>query len=134
MSSEDHGQAPEEIVASLEMWNLHRNDLTRAALVSSIANSRLLVPLVQQGTGVQPEMVQVTFQSNDGRTALLAFTSLDDLNQFNESARPFPKRGSELALETLEKNLDGMIVDIASSHRFSLSITEVASMAQNQAT
>lgn len=134
MSSEDHGHAPEEILSSLKMWSLHRNHLTRAALVSSIANSRLLVPLVQQGAGVQSEMVQVTFQSNDGRTALLAFTSVDDLHQFNQSARPLPKRGSELALETLEKNLDGMIVDIASSHRFSLSITEVASIAKNQAT
>lgn len=133
--SEDFGQTPENLARAITFWKRDRNDIARSILIMSLAQSRLLLPLVEQKEeGSFPEMVQVTFKSKDGRCALLAFTSLAALLEFNQAARPLPKAAPEAALEALEKNFDGMIIDIASEHRIALNLSEIANIAQSQAT
>ena len=128
---EDDGQTPAHIKSARDVWMQHHNDVTRAGLVSAFAQSRLLVPLVSKKDADMCEMVQVTFQSNDGRKALLAFTSIADLQKFDVDARPLVKVPQALALEALEHNLDGIIIDIASEHRIALTLSEIASIAQS---
>lgn len=121
---------PKNIQAALDLWTQHKNDVTRVGLVSAIGISRLLLALIEQRDGDLPEMVQVNFQSNDGRRALLAFTCIEQMNQFNPHARPLAKDSMSLALEALEQNYDGIIIDIASEHRIALTLTEIASIAR----
>lgn len=130
LQNEDVGQTPDQIRIAREVWLQHDNTVTRAGLISAFAQSRLLVPLVSKKLGDISEMVQVTFQSNDGRKAYLAFTSIEELRKFDADARPFVKVTSALAFEALEHNLDGIIIDIASEHRIVLTLNEIASIAQ----
>ena len=130
LHNEDTGQTPDQVQVARDIWLEHENTVTRAGLISAFAQSRFLVPLVANKNVDISEMVQVTFQSNDGRKACLAFTSVEDLQKFDENARPLIKLASALALETLEQNLDGIIVDIASEHRIALTLREIASIAQ----
>lgn len=130
LPSEDTGQMPKNIQAALDLWSQNKNDVTRVGLVSALATSRLLVALVEQKDGELPEMVQVNFQSNDGRKALLAFTCIEQLHFFNVHARPLVKDSISLALEALEQNYDGLIIDIASEHRIALTLAEIASIAR----
>lgn len=128
--NEDTGQTPDQVRVARELWRQHENAITRAGLISAIAATRLLVPLVSKEIDDLTEMVQVTFHSNDGRKACLAFTSIEELHQFNSQARPFVKQSSTLAREVLEQNLDGIIIDISSDHRIALTLSEIASLAQ----
>lgn len=93
-------------------------------LLDVLSNARLLVPVVAvldeadvnaDGHQVDKDshMRSVEFTSNDGRTAILAFTGTDSLEHWQEDARPVPRAAFEVARGAIEQNLDGLIIDIA---------------------
>lgn len=129
MVGEDFGQIPEAIQSAYAVWLEHPNELTRQGLVVAISQSRLLLPLREQKTNAGNEMVQVTFTSRDGRRAILAFTSLESLTKFDPLARPLVKTSKDLALEALEQNYDGILLDINDEHKIALTLSDIASIA-----
>lgn len=101
------------------------------AVAAAVCHERLLVPVVKAPDGVLPvddadtcgtgdAMASVTFVSNDGRTALLAFSSLDALAAWNTEARPLPQSGRNIAASALAGGMDALLIDIASAHRVAL--------------
>ncbi|MFZ9308711.1 MAG: SseB family protein [Candidatus Nanopelagicales bacterium] len=129
MAVEDFGQIPESIQSAFALWLEHPNELTRQGLLSALSQSRLLLPLREHKTHTGNDMVQVTFTSKDGRKALLAFTSIESLSKFDPIARPFIKTSKDLALEALEQNYDGIIIDINDEHKIALTLSDIASIA-----
>lgn len=63
-------------------------------------------------------MMQALFSSNDGKVAMPVFTSLDELTKWNREARPIPLVANDFAQQTIDQELDALILDIASDHRF----------------
>jgi hypothetical protein len=101
------------------------------AVAAAVCRERLLVPVVKAPDGALPiddadlcgtgeAMASVTFVSNDGRTALLAFSSLDALAAWNAEARPLPRSGRDIAASVLVGGMDGLLIDMASTHRVAL--------------
>jgi hypothetical protein len=93
-------------------------------LLDVLSHARLLVPVVAVldeaevlDTGLKVDkdshMRSVEFTSNDGRTAILAFTGLDSLQHWQDDARPIARNAFEVAQGALEQELDGLIIDIA---------------------
>lgn len=70
-------------------------------------------------------MASVTFIANDGRRALLAFSSLAALQTWDASARPLPQPGEQIARTVVGAELDALIIDIADAHRTALQGTEL---------
>lgn len=101
------------------------------AIAAAVRHSRLLVPVVaapegalaldgHDACGVGDGMASVTFTANDGRRALLAFSSMLELLAWDPAARPLPQSGQQIATTVLSAQLDALIVDIASAHRTAL--------------
>jgi hypothetical protein len=100
-------------------------------VAAAIHRERLLVPVLKaplgalaaddaDSCGTGDSMASVTFVANDGRTALLAFSSLETLRAWNPEARPLPQAGRDIAASALRGAMDALIVDIASAHRVAL--------------
>lgn len=97
------------------------------AVAAAVRHSRLLVPVVAAPTADADEgcefgdpMASVTFTSGDGRSALLAFSSLSQLLAWDANARPLPRGGADIAATALRGGLDAVIVDVAAEHRTAL--------------
>lgn len=120
----DDGSCPPLLARALE---------TRlpVAVAAAVRQERLLVPVVKAPEGSLAEddadpcgtgdaMASVTFVANDGRRALLAFTSLESLRAWNPEARPLPQPGRDIAASAVSGGLDALIIDLASPGRIAL--------------
>ena len=58
-------------------------------------------------------MASVEFHAADGRRALLAFSGVDSLAEWDPSARPVARVGYAVAQSALEQELDALIVDVS---------------------
>lgn len=101
------------------------------AVAAAVRHSRLLIPVVaapdgalevdeHDTCGVGDGMASVTFVSEDGRRALLAFSSMAQLQAWDPHARPLPQAGQQIAGTVVGAHLDALIVDIAAPHRMAL--------------
>ena len=59
------------------------------------------------------DMAAVMMTGQDGRTALLAFTSTASLEQWNPEARPVPVPASKAALAAIQQEAAALLVDVA---------------------
>ena len=59
------------------------------------------------------EMATVLMQGNDGRLALLAFTSVESMHAWNPEARPVPVQAQLAARSALQEDAAAIVVDIA---------------------
>lgn len=120
----DDGSCPELLATALLSGSA-------LAIAAAVRHSRLLVPVVtapegaleldeQDTCGVGDGMASVMFTANDGRRALLAFSSMAELRAWDANARPMPQLGQEIAATVLGADLDALIVDIAAGHRVAL--------------
>jgi hypothetical protein len=76
-------------------------------------------------------MMQALFSSNDGKVAMPVFTSLDELTKWNKEARPIPLVANDFAQQTIDQELDALILDIASDHRFVIQGYMLSCLAKN---
>ena len=88
-------------------------------LLDALIDGRLLIPVVSEidsmedGVEKDSHMTSVEFHAADGRRALLAFSGIDSLAEWNPDARPVARVGYAVAQSTLEQELDALIVDVS---------------------
>lgn len=94
-------------------------DETRVLAV--LGGVRVFVPVVAllgespAGTDKEADMAAVLMTGADGRTALLAFSSVAAMTTWNTEARPVPVWGHEAARAALDENASALLLDLASS-------------------
>lgn len=123
----DDGSADPQLLVALNQ-NVHSPSLiSQNIILSALKNARLLVPVVAQvdsknsdGTEKDSHISQVTFKSADGRVGLPVFTSLQSLNDWDANARPIAQWAQAIALSCVESDLDAMLIDMASPHRYAV--------------
>ena len=59
------------------------------------------------------DMSVVSMIATDGRRALLAFTGLDALREWNPTARPVPVSGVDVARAAIEDGCEAIVLDVA---------------------
>lgn len=133
----DDGSADPQLLIALNLNSQMPSALTESSIINALSTARLLVPVVAQvdslnedGSEKDSHISQVTFKSADGRIGLPAFTSLQALNDWDPSARPIPQWAKAIALTCVKSNLDALLIDMASPHRFAvqgLSLMQLAS-------
>lgn len=90
------------------------------AVLAVVAASRLLVPVVAvlaeanaDGTEKETEMALPTLIGNDGRKAVIAFTSIDTVKLWRADARPVPVPASRLWPAVAAEQADAVVIDVA---------------------
>jgi hypothetical protein len=99
------------------------------AVLEAFAGVRVFVPIIAL-LGETPsdgdknaEMAAVLMTGADGRTALLAFTSVDTMADWDPQARPVPVLGRDAARATLDEGAAALLLDLGSP---SFSVIETA--------
>jgi hypothetical protein len=125
--SGDDGSANPQLLIALNLNTQMPSVITEDSIINALTSSRLLVPVVAQvesvnadGSEKDSHISQVTFKSQDGRVGLPVFSSLQSLADWDPNARPVPQWATAIALTCIESNLDAMLIDIASPHRFAV--------------
>lgn len=126
-SKNDKGGADPVLLALLQ----NKADGFEKSVFNRLVNSRLIGAIVAK-KDENVEMMQALFSSNDGRVAMPVFTSLDELTKWNKEARPLPLIANDFAQQTIDQELDAIIVDIASDHRFVIKGYMLNCLAKNQ--
>jgi hypothetical protein len=113
----DTGEADPAVIAALAAYAA--GEATEYAVLSVIAASRLLVPVVAvlaeanaNGTEKETEMALPTLIGNDGRAAVIAFTGSDTLRNWRADARPVPVPGPRL-WAAAQTEAHAVVVDVA---------------------
>ena len=93
---------------------------TEHAVLTAVAASRLLVPVVAvlaeanaDGTEKETEMALPTLIGNDGRKAVIAFTSTDTVRRWRPDARPVPVPAARLWPAVAAEQADAVVIDVA---------------------
>jgi len=127
---DDDGSAPEVLGHRLDALRVQSNPRTVMAARMALVNSRLLVPVVavldseedsapdREGqSGLRREkdshMASVSIRLNDGRLALLAFTSVAAMAHWDLQARPVAALAEEVAGSAVAAGADLLLLDIA---------------------
>jgi hypothetical protein len=136
--SGDDGAADPELLDALKLHTHASSVETEQSVINVLAKSRLLVPVVAQiesknldNAEKDSYISQVTFKSADGRVGLPVFTSLQTLQEWNSDARPIAQWANAIALTCVESNIDAMLIDMSSEHRFAvqgLALLQLANM------
>jgi hypothetical protein len=113
----DTGEADPAVLAVLAAYAA--GDATEHAMLAVVAASRLLVPVVAvlaeanaDGSEKETEMALPTLIGNDGRTAVIAFTSTGTLRKWRQDARPVPVPAPRL-WAAARSEADAVVVDVA---------------------
>ena len=99
------------------------------AVLEAFAEARVFVPIIALLGDVptdgdkNAEMAAVLMTGADGRTALLAFTSIATMGAWDPEARPVPVLGRDAALATLDEGAAALLLDLGSP---SFSVIETA--------
>ena len=137
----DDGSAPEAFLAALAAFRA--GEAGQAAVVDSLRDERLLVPLVAERgeTGVAPsglvvdktqELSIVTVAAPDGRTVLPAFSSVAALQAWDASARPIPTPVPRVAQAAVGEGTDLIVVDPGSATEFVIRRPAVWALAEGE--
>ncbi|WP_158604380.1 SseB family protein [Nocardioides mangrovicus] len=100
----------------VEALTVYREDPQGGYLpaLAALSASRVVVPVVAQGeesTGV--DMATVMMRRADGATALLSFSCLDHLTDWDAQARPLPTPVARAALAAMQEGCAALLVDHA---------------------
>ena len=109
-------------------------------LLAALTHHRVLVPVVAllagerapDGSDKQADMAAVLTTGRDGRTALLAFTSLATLQQWDPNARPVPVPFGQAAQAAVSEGAAAIVVDIAGPVRAVVTGTDLTQAADGQ--
>lgn len=113
----DTGEADPAVLAILADYAA--GEATEHAVLTAVTASRLLVPIVAvlaeanaDGTEKETEMALPTLVGNDGRKAVIAFTSAGTLGGWRKDARPVPVPAPRL-WAAARSEADAVVVDVA---------------------
>lgn len=91
------------------------------AVFAVLPEVRVFVPIVAilgestpSGGDKNADMAAVLMTGADGRTALLAFSSIDSMTHWNVDARPVPVLGSGAAQAALDEGASALLLDLGS--------------------
>jgi hypothetical protein len=118
---DDDGTAAAEVSRVLTGYADGRE--SEYAVLAALADTRLLVPVVpalteEENTGglrrdKRSEMALPTLVGEDGRRAVLAFTSAASLARWRPDARPVAVHARQACRAALEETADAVVVDVA---------------------
>lgn len=98
-----------------------QTDEADTAVLSVLADVRVFVPIVPilgertpSGGDKNADMAAVLMTGADGRTALLAFSSIDTMTAWNADARPVPVLGAGAAAAAIDEQAAAMLLDLGS--------------------
>jgi hypothetical protein len=122
----DDGQADPVIRARLAATDSGEPaDYLRA--VAELCTVRLLVPVVATATvngrtvgglatDKEAEMAVVLLQTAEGRRAMVAFTGMDSLTEWNAEARPVPVTLDLAAQSAKQEGAEALLIDVGGPH------------------
>jgi hypothetical protein len=117
----DEGAADPVLAAALGDY---ATDRAPAPVLAALCRSRLLVPVVALAREAEvgdrglvrdktADIAAVLMQGRDGRTALLAFTSMRAMRAWDADARPVPVRVRDAARAACSEGAAALLVDVA---------------------
>lgn len=135
----DTGGADPAVTAALTAYGSGQGSY--AAGLVALSQSRLLVPVVAVLGEVEydehglahdktSDMATVLLTGADGRTALLAFTSMASLQAWQPDARPVPVTARDAARAAVQDGADAIVVDLAGPVRFVIEGQELRAVAE----
>lgn len=97
-------------------------DSDTAAIIGALCSVRVFVPVIAV-LGETPsegdkdsEMAAVFMTGADGRKALLAFSSLETMKNWDPQARPVPINGYDAARAALDEGAAALLLDLGDPH------------------
>jgi type III secretion system (T3SS) SseB-like protein len=114
---DDDGSADPALAEALEARD-------HGAILAGLTKARLLVPVVAMLGEVEyderglahdktSDMAVALLQGQDGRNALLAFTSTESLNLWSPEARPMPAQAQLVATAAIQEGAAAIVLDVA---------------------
>jgi hypothetical protein len=106
-----------------------------ARVLAVLGDVRVFVPVVAllgdspAGTDKEADMAAVLMTGADGRTALLAFSSVAAMTAWNADARPVPVWGREAARAALDEGASAMLLDLANASFTVIETSDVGHLA-----
>ena len=117
--ADDDGSADDYLREVLVQYAQTADAETARELLDLLVVARLLVPVVsivdsiEEGVEKDSHMRSVEFQSQDGRKALVAFTGMDSVQMWDETARPIPRHAYVVAQGAVEQGYDAILLDLS---------------------
>jgi hypothetical protein len=88
-------------------------------VLATIGTARVFVPVVAvlgeratDGSDKNSDMAAVLMTGADGRTALLAFSSLETMSRWNPTSRPVPVYGRDAARAAISDGASALLLDL----------------------
>jgi hypothetical protein len=124
---DDVGAADPTLAAALAAYA--DDEVWEPEVLAALSDARLLVPVVAElgeaETGPDglmreksSDMAAVLMRGADGRTALLAFTSLEAMHRWDPEARPVPVSAQVAARAALQDGAVALLLDVAGPVRY----------------
>lgn len=124
---DDDGAASPEVEAAMAAYDLDPS--THRATLAVLQHARVLVPVVAMlgeseagPDGLErdktADMATVLMTNSNGRTALLAFTSIGAMQRWRADSRPVPVGVPSAAQAALHDGADALLLDVAGPSRF----------------
>ena len=122
--ADDDGSASPDLREALQRAEQTGTERDYFHAISELCLSRLLVPIVATGdeslSGPDPEreaeMSAVMLQHPDGKTAMLCFTGVDALTEWNPKARPIPATLDKVAEAGRTAGASVLLIDFEGPH------------------
>jgi hypothetical protein len=112
----DRGEADPKVAQALDDWD--SGQITEREMLETIRGSRVLVPVVAVAmkgvggeSGKQTDMAIPRLVGKDGRAAMMAFTSVDSLSDWEPDARPVPMPARQACEAAIAEDC-ALVVDV----------------------
>lgn len=103
------------------------------SLMRAVSQARLIIPIVAvPGEDASSDMAAVTLSAPDGRKALPAFTSTEQLARWDARARPVPVSAQRAALAGVQEGCDAIVLDVGTPHTRELRTSMVWALAMDR--
>lgn len=138
--ADDDGNASVQVLAALAAYD-EAPEVRYAETLALLQETRVLVPVMALLGDVEydegglvhdktSDMATVLITGQDGRTALLSFTSTGTLAAWNPEARPVAVGLRKAALSAIQDGADALVVDIAGPVLFAVEGPELRALAE----
>lgn len=135
---DDDGSADAALASALAAHERGEADAT--AVLNALGSARLLVPVVAILTSAEvspcgvkrekeSEMALPKLIGQDGREAVLAFTSIESLTRWRPDARPIQATGPQVCHAAVRENAAAVVLDVAGPVSFVVEGTPLRALA-----